>query len=53
MHSPTVAWFVSGDWSPQYRQTLFMRGLGADFVTTSPDGGRAGSTRGGGPRITD
>jgi hypothetical protein len=43
MHSLTVAWFVSGDWSPQYRQTLFMCGGGADFVTTSLNGVRAGS----------
>ncbi len=39
-HSPTLPWFVTADWSPQYRQTLFVR-AGADFVTMPLDDVRA------------
>jgi hypothetical protein len=45
-HSPTLPWFVTADWSPQYRQTLFLGGA-ADFVTMPLDDVLAASTLGG------
>lgn len=50
MQSAMVAWFVSDSRRPQYGQALLWRRGDTEFVTTSLDDVRAGSTLGGGGR---